>query len=282
MRTEVEVMKTFMDWANHNEFVRTAIMTSSRTNKESNIDFLSDYDIELYVSDLDSFTKDDHWLNIFGDIMVRWPFKARSTGDDDWITRLIMFEDGVRIDFQITALKAVVDTRYINGYTVLIDKDSKAKNIPKPTYKEFYIHKPSKDEFEAIVNEFWWDVYYVPKYLWRDELPFAKYMLDHILHYEFLHKVIDWYIGYKNNWDIETGVMGKKYKSLLSEKDWTEFEAIYCGGGMKENLIALERITSLFRRLSIELSQALAYDYPYDVDKKVMSFCREIMETPKI
>lgn len=86
MRCENELMNEFMNWASNNEIIRAAILTSSRVNNKKEIDFLSDYDIELYVSDLDLFMN-DNWLNIFGNIMVKWPYKPRSTGDKGWITR---------------------------------------------------------------------------------------------------------------------------------------------------------------------------------------------------
>jgi aminoglycoside 6-adenylyltransferase len=63
---------------------------------------LSDYDIEMYVSDLNQFQQTDNWLGALGQIMVRWPLKPRTTFEQNWITRPILFEDGMRIDLQIT------------------------------------------------------------------------------------------------------------------------------------------------------------------------------------
>ena len=72
MRTEQEVLTQFDKWARGNDQVRAAVLTSSRANPERETDFLSDYDIELYVADLESFRRDDEWLSAFGPIMVRW------------------------------------------------------------------------------------------------------------------------------------------------------------------------------------------------------------------
>ena len=103
MRKEKEVLLQLDTWARKNDLIRAAILTSSRTNPEQPVDFLSDYDIELYVSDLKPFVEDDQWLNVFGPIMVRWPYKPCSTDfSDDYVTRLVLFKDYVRIDFQIT------------------------------------------------------------------------------------------------------------------------------------------------------------------------------------
>jgi len=273
MRTEKEILTHFINWAGTNENIRAAILTSSRVNGSAEIDFLSDYDIELYVSKLDLFMLNDDWLKPFGEIMVRWPYKSTSAMEGNWLTRLILFKDGVRIDFQITAEKEIDPKRYLNGYKVLLDKDSITNNITEPTYKEFNINKPSREEFERIVNEFWWEAYYAPKHLWRDELPFAKYILDSSMRFDYLHKVMDWYIGSKHNWQIETGVLGKKYKSLLTTENWQEYEQTFTGSDIEENWEVFFRITKMFRRMAKELSEVLGYNYPQEVDEEVTRFC---------
>ena len=97
-----DVLDHFIKWAKDTDLIRCAILTGSRVNPNPCIDFLSDYDIELFVSDIDLFSKNDDWAMPFGTIMIRWPHKPASTFDPNWITRLFLFKNGVRIDFQIT------------------------------------------------------------------------------------------------------------------------------------------------------------------------------------
>lgn len=281
MRSEEQVLTHFIEWANKSDIVRTAILTSSRVKKDAKVDFLSDYDIELYVSDIEQFVESDNWLSTFGEVMVRWPYKPRSTFSKEWITRLVLFKDGTRIDFQITEEEKIQNERYDNGYRILIDKDKQGEHCIEPTYSEFIINKPTGEEYNALVHEFWWNAYYIPKYLWRDELPFAKYMLDYTLRYSFIHKIIDWHIGYENNWSIETGALGKKYKKLLSPKLWEEFEQSYAGGGIEENWEAFYKVTDLFRKVAKDIGQKLEYNYPEVVDDEVMAFCNRIKTTKK-
>ncbi|MBF8436190.1 aminoglycoside 6-adenylyltransferase [Halanaerobiaceae bacterium Z-7014] len=278
MRTEKEVLSEFKKWAKEKDFIRAAILTSSRVKPDAEIDFLSDYDIELYVSDLSIFKKDDSWLEPFGPIMVRWPYKPRSTGfkPGNWITRLILFKDGVRIDFQITDQQQIKPDAYDNGYKVLIDKDQLTCQLTEPTYSEYIINKPGKEEYETLVNEFWWNAYYVPKYLWRDEITYAKYMLDNILRYSYLHKIIDWYIGLENDWSVETGALGKNFKDYLRPEIWADLEETYTGADITANWKAFIKMTDIFRRLAEEVGQELGYKYPVRVDQEVMEFCKSI------
>jgi aminoglycoside 6-adenylyltransferase len=283
MRNEKEVLSHFEKWAKNNELIRAAVLTSSRAKPDSETDFLSDYDIELYVSDISEFKKDDQWLDEFGTIMVRWPYKPRSTGfkDGNWITRLILFKDGLRIDFQITDQLKIEADAYANGYQILIDKDGITENLKEPTYSEFIIKKPEQEEYETLVNEFWWNAYYVPKYLWREQLPFAKYMLDCTLRYSYLHQIIDWYIGLENDWSVETGAQGKNFREYLDDELWSKWKKTYTGADLEDNWKAFFKMTEFFRELAKEIGEKLDYNYPEEIDKRVSAFCREIREEKK-
>lgn len=87
-------------------------------------------------------------------------------------------------------------------------------------------------------------------------------MLDNILRYEYLRKLLDWYIGYNYHWQVETGALGKKYKGLLSKEDWQDYESILVGSGIEENWQGLLNLTAFFRRVAIFLSETLGYVYP--------------------
>jgi aminoglycoside 6-adenylyltransferase len=273
MRTESEVLTQLNEWAQSNELVRAVVLTGSRADPNGQPDILSDYDIALYVADLSPFQETDNWLSIFGTILVRWPLVPRSTFDKSWLTRLILFEDGVRIDFQITAAKGTDPNAFDYGDRVLIDKDGLTENFSKPTYSAYNIQKPSLEEYKTIVHEFWWDATYVPKYLWRDELPMAKYMLDDVLRFSYLHPLIEWHIGQQHNWAIKTGCHGRWFKRYLSAEKWAEYESTYTGSDIKQNWAAFFRIVDLFGELAKQVGQKLGYEYPVDLDAKVTEYC---------
>ena len=185
------------------------------------------------------------------------------------------------MDFQITNRLRITPDNYDNGYKILIDKDKMTTDLAKPTYSEFIINKPSEQEYAVLVNEFWWDAYYVPKYLWRGQLPFAKYMLDYVLRYSFLHKIINWYIGMQYDWLVETGTMGKKFKHYLDTETWKTLEQTYAGADIEENWKAFFNTADFFRKIAKIVGKKLNYEYPDQVDKEVVHFCRQIRQTPK-
>ena len=141
------VIKNLTDWAAENNQVRAMILTSSRAKPGRQTDLFSDYDIELYVNDIRQF-KNDNWLNDFGDVMIRWPLKPMATFDKAWITRLFLFENDVRIDFQVTAKKSMHPSAYDDGYQVLVDKDKLTINLNTPTFSRYNNKKPEKEEYD--------------------------------------------------------------------------------------------------------------------------------------
>ena len=49
--------------------IRLSVLEGSRTNKNIPKDDFQDYDISFFVSDIESYKKDDYWLEIFGDLI---------------------------------------------------------------------------------------------------------------------------------------------------------------------------------------------------------------------
>ena len=276
MRTEQEVLTQFDKWARGNDQVRAAVLTSSRASPERETDFLSDYDIELYVADLESFRRDDQWLSAFGPIMVRWPFRPRSTGSDGSITRLVLFKDGVRIDFQIFDQPTLSPDAYDDHYKVLIDKDDLTAGLNPPTFSEHLVKKPSQEEYDTLVHEFWWDATYVPKYLWRDELPFAASMLGQAVRDGYLQTVIEWFIGLQHDWSVNAGMRGKRFKRYLDDDMWSEYTSTFAGADIEENWQAFFNAVALFRKLARIVGERLGYDYPTQLDREMTDYYARI------
>lgn len=281
MRTEREVLSQFCAWAEANDRVRTAVLTSSRVDAGRDTDFLSDYDIELYVSEIEPFRKGDEWLKAFGSVMVRWPLRPRTTFDEDWLTRLVLFHDGVRIDFQITAERTIAPDAYDDGYRVLVDKDGLTRGLQEPTFTRCLVKKPSAETYETLVHEFWWDATYVPTYLWRDQLPFAAQMLAQPLRNEFLRTIIEWFIGVQRDWSVNTGVGGRWFKRYLDEQTWSEYTSTFAAGENEAHWEAFFNMVALFRRLATFIGERLGYAYPHQLDREMSDYYARIRATER-
>jgi len=279
-KQEKEVIEELQNWASENDDVRAMVLTSSRVNPDSFIDIFSDYDIELYVKDTQVFMNDE-WLSFFYEPMIRWPLKPMSTFSKDWITRLVIFENEVRIDFQITSKNSIDPNAYDNGYRVLVDKDGLTKDLNEPTFSEYLIKKPTQEEYDSLINSFFWDAIYVPKYLWRDELYFAKFMFDSTLRFNKLRKMIEWYIGTQNSWSVNSGLCGRFFKHYLDSKTWTELEATFSDADIENNWVAFFNMIDLFRKYAIYVGNNLGYEYPSSLDERVLKYIYAIKSAGK-
>ena len=281
-----DMVRQVLAWANETQNVRAVLLTSTRADPTSHVDVLSDYDIELIVRDLDPFLQGDGWLARFGEVLVRWPHKPARDGAS--VTRLVIFENAPRIDFQIKLPELlerdvsapVLPASYDIGYEVILDKDGLTSDLAPPTHTAYRTQPPTEDRFDWIAHHFWWNATYVAKYLYRDELFFAKYMLDDALHHEYLHTAIAWHIGMKNNWSINPGVRGKWFKMYLEPEIWADVEQTFAGADREENWRALFRAGEVFGRLTSEVGAHLGFAYPAELERKVTAYLAAIRGLP--
>ncbi|HEU5347674.1 MAG TPA: aminoglycoside 6-adenylyltransferase, partial [Ktedonobacterales bacterium] len=141
--------------------------------------------------------------------------------------------------------------------------------------------KPTNEEYQALVEEFWWETTYVAKCLWRDELTFAKYNLEVTMKFEMLFRMLEWRIELDRDWSWKPGLLGRGLKRTLPPDLWAALERTYAGPGIEENWQALFAATALFRRVAREVGQALGYDYPEEVDRGVSAYLDEAYRLPR-
>ncbi len=122
---------------------------------------------------------------------------------------------------------------------------------------------------------------YVPKYLWRDELPFAKRMMGQSVQNKYQRTIIEWYIGLRNNWLVNTGANGRKFKQYLNPETWLEYESTFTGADIEENWQAFFNAVSLFGRLAGIVGRGLGYNYPADLEKEMTDFYIGIKRTKR-
>ena len=155
------------------------------------------------------------------------------------------------------------------------------KALPKPTYTSYDISQPTEEEYVDLVKDFWWDTTYVAKSLWRGELFYAKYMFDGLIRNRYLLKMLEWYIGSKSNWLVNTNKSGRWFKQFMDKKTWKEAEKTFADSSIEKNWEALFVTTRLFKRIAIELARQLNYKYDSDLEKNISKYLRKIQKLEK-
>jgi aminoglycoside 6-adenylyltransferase len=280
---EDDVITCLVQWAEQQPLLRALLLTSSRANPAAPVDRLSDYDVIFVVSEMASFAQGEDWLRTFGNILVK--FRGSDPRyEHEALTQLVVYEDGTKIDYTVwtldklkraSAQPALPDVLDV-GYRVLLDKDALTASLQPPTYRAHIPRKPTRQEFEALVEEFWWETTYVAKNLWRGELFPAMYSFECVIKIDLLRRLLEWHFEIRHNWSIKPGTLGRGLKHRLKPELWAQIESTFVGADMEENWDALFRTAELFRIAAIEVAHHLGYDYLHALDERMITYLNGI------
>jgi aminoglycoside 6-adenylyltransferase len=281
-----DIERTIVQWAEAREDIRVALLTSTRAIPQAPVDALSDYDVILIVRDIQPFVEDKTWINDFGDVLVVYwdPVHPDPVFGINIISNVTEYGDRLKIDFTVwtvslfkkilaaPALPAELDA----GYRVLLDKDDLTSTMLSPTGQAYIPKPPTLTAYLTMINDFFSDVPYVAKCLWRDELLPAKWALDFDMKHIYLRPFLEWRAAMESNWSLPIGSLSKGLKRQLPSDIWSQFEGCYAGAVLLENWQALANTMALFRRVAIEVGAHLGYAYPHDLDQRVSAYMEEI------
>ncbi len=254
------------------------MLNGSRVNPLAPVDIMQDYDIVFFINDLESsnYKTDRNWMNQFGQLVI---FQQNDFEDNSYIF-LMQFSD-VRIDLRfadMTTVNEVIKEDTLNK--ILLDKDNQLKPLPNPNDKAHWVKKPSQKEWEKLLNEVWWIQTYIAKGIWRDELPYVKYMYDVIL-IDCIRKLLSWYIGVDHDWKINVGKCEKWFKRLLKSHLYNQFILLYSNHEYQEIWSKLFDAGKLIHKVGTELSTRLGYRYPINDEINVSEFISKLKNLPE-
>jgi aminoglycoside 6-adenylyltransferase len=280
MRNESTIYTLLIQWAERDDNIRAMVVNGSRGDPTRTPDALSDYDVAVFVRDLE-LIRDDEWLARFGDVMVRWPLKPESTLGPDWITQLVLFSDGVRIDFQFTGPQMRDIEVAADYHCVLIDKDRLSESLTGIPIEGSTIILPTAAEFAERVNAFWWDIPYVAKALKRREIDYARFVMESDLRFNKLHPLIRWHIGLTCGVRTDLGIFGRWFSRYLDDTTWRAYLETYSGSDVEDQWRAMFAMTRFVRMLGADIALRVDCLYPRRTDEDVSAHLRQIRDDPE-
>lgn len=283
-----DVLRRLVRWAEERDSVRAMLLTSTRARPRAPVDLLSDYDVVLVVENIRPFFADRSWLEDFGNVLVAYWDEIEPEPDYgmEQSGNVVHYDDGLKMDFRLwpdALLRRIADSPELTdeldaGYRVLLDKDSLTTGLRQPTYRAYVPAKPDEEAYLTWVNDFFSDAPYVAKFLWRDELLPAKWVLDQDMKHKYLRRMLEWRMERNHGWSEPTDWLGKGLKKRLPTDLWEELGSTYAGAGLEENWEALFRTLALFRRVATDVAHDLGYAYPRDLDRRVTAYVRAIRD----
>ena len=283
MRSEQEMLELILSTAQYDERIRAVVMAGSRANPDARRDIFQDFDIAYFVTDVASFTDDHTWINRFGELMILQ--MPEVMGDpppvsDGRFAYLMQFADGNRIDLTLFPVARLSEFRRESFSLLLLDKDDLFETFPAPNQSDFLPRPPDDRAYYDCCNEFWWVCTYVAKGLWREEIVYAKYMLDRVVR-EQLMKMLTWYVGVKTQFLQGPGKCGKHLRQYLEPELWAMLENTYADAGSENTWDGLFATCDLFRTAANPVAQHFGFDYPRGDDERVSAHLRHVRSLPK-
>ena len=283
MRNEQEMLDLIVNTAEKDERIRAVIMNGSRVNPNAPRDPFQDFDIVYVVTDVAPFRYNYEWIERFGEIMItQMPDDMADpppSGDDSF-AYLMQFTDGNRIDLTLLSITKLDELQDDSLSLLLLDKDGIFEPFASPSEMDYLPGPPTAKAFADCCNEFWWVCPYVAKGLWREEILYAKYFLDHVVRNQLM-KVMAWYVGSRTAFSSSPGKHGKYLQKYLEPEQWKKLLETYSDAGYESTWEAMFTMCDLFRRLAVDVAGDFGFDYPRGDDERVSAHLKHVRDLPR-
>ena len=259
------VDKLIIDFALSDERIRAVLLNGSRANPLVISDDFQDYDVLLLVDDLKSFLIDRSWINKLGSLsLFQFPDEMELGHDPDSnkpsFTFLLMFKEGYRIDLTLFPLDRFNKEEPLDSLTkVWLDKEGIFEDVPAASDVDYQIKKPTSREFQEVANEFYWCSTNVVKGLKREEILYAKDMLETVVRPMFW-RMVAWRTACAYHFNINLGKSGKFAKRFLSDDEYKRILETYADADIKRNWESLKLMLELFRKYQEEVAKQLGFE----------------------
>lgn len=198
-----------------------------------------------------------------------------SDKDDLSFSYLMRFKDGNRIDLTLFPVEHFPTNFSIDSLTIIwLDKDKLFSKVNEPDDKDYRIHKPTEKEYWDVCNEFWWVSTYVAKGLLRNEITYAKEMLETVVRPMFM-KLIEWKIGAENNFSVSFGKAGRFMSRYLTKDFYADVLKTYSDYDIENNWKSLFIMIRLFEETSNELSLKLEFRQNKTEQENAINYLRQ-------
>ncbi|MCD1257400.1 aminoglycoside 6-adenylyltransferase [Paenibacillus athensensis] len=282
MRTEREMLDVILGTAQADERIRAVMMNGSRVNPHVPADWLRDYDIVYFVTEIEAMKQIRSWIEVFGKpIIMQTPDEgALFNSTRPAFAFLMLFQDGNRLDLTLFPLERMSEWQPDSLSKLLLDKDGRFEPLPAPSDRDYLTRPPSAAEFTDCCNEFWWVCTYTAKALWREELVYAKYTLDVPIR-RMLTLMLQWQLGAASGFTCNPGKEGRFFRNLLAPARWEMLMRTYSDAQPEAIWKSLLIMGELFREVAAEVAAWIGCRYDTGQDAQVTDYLQRMRHLPK-
>jgi len=279
MKPPQQLLKTIMQWTKTREDIHAVILIGSYAKKDKT-DRLSDIDLCIYVADPTAYVNQRDWLSELAPVLLSF---SEQEGDHAIVEAIHAGDMMVEYIFMpLSALDAMQDALPLHfepGYQVLVDKDKRARKLPKASGGYPPPKAPTPEAFHDTVQQFWFHAHLVAKYLRRGELWRAKHY-DWQLKQQVL-RMMGWHAAQIGRQVSFTIYEGKHLQEWVDPATYTALMAAFGRFYPADSWRALDETIKLFTRLAKELAQTMNISYPQELQEHLTALIDDLQSNPK-
>ncbi|EKG4106671.1 aminoglycoside 6-adenylyltransferase [Campylobacter jejuni] len=233
MQSEKRILEKIKNIAFIYKQIRLITLEGSRVNKKAKKDKYQDYDISFFLKSKNlrkllnlNKSKDikkaklPKFIKNFGEILFYQAPESfefyKADLPKNWVSFLVIFKNGVRIDFKFIPLKSLKHYYKFEPLSkALIDKDQRFKKTQNENV--FCIKKPTEKDFDEICNEFYFTFTKLEKALLRKQFIMSNYLLNSMR--ETLFDMLSFKVGLKFGFEIWLGKQNTDILNFLKQKE---------------------------------------------------------------
>lgn len=260
-------------WAERRDDIRVVLLTGSHARGEA--DRHSDLDVELFT------TRPEHYAGRewMAEIRPVWAQLGFEPGPDrPTRNRLTIFAGGEKVDFLVYELawlresadRGRLDALHERGYRVLLDRDGLAARLPLPSGRPPLPPPPTPDELLAVVEEFWFEAWHIPKYLDRGELWVVK-LRDWTMK-ELLLRMLEWEAATRLDGPLDVWHIGTRIASWATEDEWRRLQEVFGRFDADDARRALLATTLLFADVSAAVAERIGATIPAELATELPAY----------
>jgi aminoglycoside 6-adenylyltransferase len=279
MEIRDKVLNEIIEFAKENDNIRALVLQGSLINDNAIVDDFSDIDPLFYVKDQREMAFNTDWINRFGNVITNLFDELEEHEGYKHYMRMVIYESGLKVDFGIASVDLSKNIRELPLYKIVLDKDNA---LPKPLVTDdsnFYVKRPSKEEYLSKINDVFWDSTYIVKSLWRNEIYFAQYMQANL--HKLMRPIIEWYIGIKYDFKVNTGHNGRYFRQFLNDYEWSLILDTYSNSDIESTFKAVYASFNLINYMGVKIGESLDYPYPLNHENRVLKYIVKVEKMTK-
>lgn len=277
--TEIYSLLEKITWQDNR--ILALYMNGSRVNPNVMQDDFQDYDVVFVVTETFSFINDKQWINNFGNpFYFQLPDENPNFPNDkeNFYGYLVQFDDGVRLDIHIETLQhALENIKKDSLCKILIDKNNYLPAIPESSDSDYWVKKPTQEQFVACCNEFWWCTNNLAKGLARKEILYVQDMANFVVRKE-LEKMLSWKVGIKTDFKVSVGKSAKYISKYLDKEIYENYLKTFFTCDIEAAWKSIFLMCDLFEKMAVEVAKQFGYTYNFYEAKNAREFLEMVIK----